>query len=515
MSAFFVLIFAGGFCIFCYNGNMSNIILKFFTPAIKAMSRLRYFGKFTLIVSFFIVPISILLFLWLPSVDMAISRAKNENIGVEYIVQVSKLLRNVQQHRGATNAFLIGDATYKRIILEREVDIEKNIIDIDALDARFGSILQSTESWKDIKNQWYSIRERAVGFSSEQDIEESFFIHTSLTNNILFFMRDVSENSELFLDPQIDSAHLAFIVTEALPSVSENLGQARAMGMRISEVEVIATTEKYFYINAVSSTRNNIREIDAGIKIVADKNPTLKIELEALADENIAKIQMFTEYIESQLIASDVNGIMKGEFWNVATEAVDSSFKLQDAIYSALHQILQERVDSLSLQKNAILVSILFALVFAMYFYAGLYLSVKKIVFLLGQMSQKMVLRESVDLIKLEAKDELAEVANSFNLAASVIVKSSQELDIAKKKLEEANLILENEKVSLEGKVKERTMALESLKDSLETAVQQKTSELKNRVVELEKFEKVAVGRELKMIELKNEIDELKKRMQV
>ena len=106
-------------------------------------------------------------------------------------------------------------------------------------------------------------------------------------------------------------------------------------------------------------------------------------------------------------------------------------------------------------------------------------------------------------------------MANSFNLAASVIVKSSQELDIAKKKLEEANLILENEKVSLEGKVKERTMALESLKDSLETAVQQKTSELKNRVVELEKFEKVAVGRELKMIELKNEIDELKKRMQV
>jgi len=46
---------------------------------------------------------------------------------------------------------------------------------------------------------------------------------------------------------------------------------------------------------------------------------------------------------------------------------------------------------------------------------------------------------------------------------------------------------------------------------SLETIVAERTKELAGRVQELERINKVMVGREMKMIELKKEIDNLKK----
>jgi PAS domain S-box-containing protein len=51
---------------------------------------------------------------------------------------------------------------------------------------------------------------------------------------------------------------------------------------------------------------------------------------------------------------------------------------------------------------------------------------------------------------------------------------------------------------------------LKKLQEGLEKKVEERTKELKRRIAELEKFHKFAVGRELKMAELKKEIEKLK-----
>lgn len=61
----------------------------------------------------------------------------------------------------------------------------------------------------------------------------------------------------------------------------------------------------------------------------------------------------------------------------------------------------------------------------------------------------------------------------------------------------------------LEIRVKARTQELEREKISLEQKVRERTVELQNKINELEKFQKISVGRELKMIELKKEVDRL------
>ncbi len=90
----------------------------------------------------------------------------------------------------------------------------------------------------------------------------------------------------------------------------------------------------------------------------------------------------------------------------------------------------------------------------------------------------------------------------------------SNDLRNEKRKLTEAYAKLENVKSILAEEVKARTNELEAEKTGLEEKVKQRTSDLQEKIEEMEKIQKITLGRELKMIELKKEVDKLKEENQ-
>jgi len=93
------------------------------------------------------------------------------------------------------------------------------------------------------------------------------------------------------------------------------------------------------------------------------------------------------------------------------------------------------------------------------------------------------------------------------NYVTGLFIKRTGELEITKSELEQ-------ERSTLEVKIKARTEELEELAKGLEGKVKARTEELEGKMKELEEFNQLAVGRELKMIELKKQIEELKKRLE-
>jgi methyl-accepting chemotaxis protein len=111
---------------------------------------------------------------------------------------------------------------------------------------------------------------------------------------------------------------------------------------------------------------------------------------------------------------------------------------------------------------------------------------------------------------KIENKtiDEIGQLGSVFNDMTTKLKESYTILDT---KIKERTKELEEERGSLEKKVFERTAELEELKKGLEKTVEERTEKLNIKLVELGKMNKIMVDRELKMIELKKEIEELKR----
>jgi methyl-accepting chemotaxis protein len=99
-------------------------------------------------------------------------------------------------------------------------------------------------------------------------------------------------------------------------------------------------------------------------------------------------------------------------------------------------------------------------------------------------------------IVPVISKTEIGELADTFNKMI--------------KDLRESYAALEEAKTALEIKVVARTKELKELAESLEDQVKERTKELQLRIEELEKFRELTIGRELKMIELKKEIEKLK-----
>lgn len=102
--------------------------------------------------------------------------------------------------------------------------------------------------------------------------------------------------------------------------------------------------------------------------------------------------------------------------------------------------------------------------------------------------------------IPVVSKTEIGELAATFNEMI--------------KDLRESHAALEEAKAVLEIKVEARTRELRELAEGLEDEVKRRTKEVYEKMEDLERFQRLAVGREMKMIELKKEIERLKKELE-
>lgn len=105
-----------------------------------------------------------------------------------------------------------------------------------------------------------------------------------------------------------------------------------------------------------------------------------------------------------------------------------------------------------------------------------------------------------------------SEVWKKFREINQQLKKITGELEIRVKERTEE---LEKAKTILEIKVVARTKELRELTESLDNQVKEKTKELEERIDELEKFHKLTVDRELRMIELKKELNKLEKELEL
>lgn len=117
--------------------------------------------------------------------------------------------------------------------------------------------------------------------------------------------------------------------------------------------------------------------------------------------------------------------------------------------------------------------------------------------------------------VKIKSQDEIGELANAFNQTSNELKKSKDEIseytNKLEKEVEERTIELKKGNLDLEKIVYERTADLEKIKLNLEGIVSERTNDLNKKLEEAKNINSIMMNREFKMIELKKQIEELKK----
>ena len=106
----------------------------------------------------------------------------------------------------------------------------------------------------------------------------------------------------------------------------------------------------------------------------------------------------------------------------------------------------------------------------------------------------------------------IAETAGTFS---EMLRTKTRELEKEKQRVVVACEEAEQARGILEVRVEARTKELKKLTKNLDEQVQERTKELQKKIKELQRFQKLVVGRELKMVELKKKLQSKQKRYEI
>lgn len=402
-------------------------------PAIALMNRLKYLQKFLLISFLFAIPLTIVISQYLTNVEHDIKFSAKEQLGLDYNAPLVDLLALVERHAAVVNASLSDLQNFDSEVQALQQAIESQIEVVDGVDSDLGSVLDTSESWSGIKAQWQDLRDAIPTLTPATSTEQ----HIALSNQILALITRVGNNSNLILDPDIDTYYLMNSVITTLPQTVEYFSQIRSYGVTALATGRATPGDATRLTILAGLARSTLDANETAYDYAIDYNPSLQNQLANASVSNQQGLNTFLSLLERAILeppTSDPSAAVNdrvGTYLSVSTQAIDNSFVLYDKVATALDGLLQKRIDGMVSGRAFVVVVTLLALAGTVYGFAGFYLSVKKTIAALAQASERITTSRVPGDLVLESRDELAQAAIAFNNVA-------KNLDLARREAEEA-----------------------------------------------------------------------------
>ena len=211
-----------------------------FAPAVALMNRLTYPRKFGLIGLLFTLPLGLVTFFLVSELNDRIAFSAKEQLGNEYLRPVQQFASDLRDHRGLTWARADQQNTPEEL---RRVDerLQRDIQDIDAADRKLGETLRTTPLWTAIKGKYRTLQGSSITSPSVDPDNR----HTALIADLIALKSQVGDQSNLILDPDLDSYYLMELTVNRLPQLTEQIGQARSFSSGLADRETISELDEF------------------------------------------------------------------------------------------------------------------------------------------------------------------------------------------------------------------------------------------------------------------------------
>ena len=390
-------------------GTLARALMS---PAVALMNRLSYAQKFALIGLLLLTPLAVVSYLQVSLAGTSRDFNQKESYGVAYITPMREMLRQVQHHRLYYSAVLSGLPRYEDRLAQTRSKVDQAIVEIEAQEALYGTLLQTTKPWNAAKKTWAEIKGQRFA-----TVEQSEREHGQLTATLIDIILNYAGNySNLILDPDLDSYWLmdAFIVK--LPAMTETLSKASLMAFGGQGLNADQRVELAGLYKMGGGLITDLVAINMATAYKENKSGTTTPALDDSVRRTEGSMNKHLADVRGRSLtdkgADPFGGLDPLVGQTVA--AVDDVYNLWEKTGPELDRLIMARVNNYSRQRYLGILMAFGAMALLVYLFLAFYRAVQDGVMALRGATSRMI-AGSKETFALATRDELGQVADSYN----------------------------------------------------------------------------------------------------
>lgn len=395
------------------------VIFKF---GIRIMNKLKIVNKFLLISLFIFILLVISLFQFYTTNSANKEFSQKERYGVMYAVPSKAITFNVQKFRSLVLLNLSGDITVDNEISSTQADIDSYFNKIQEVDKNNKKVLDNEASKKLVSSdinktlaEWGNIKSNYKSMNADTFTNKTGVLLADLST----LHSDISDNSNLTLDPDLDSYYCMDVVMFRQLSLSDYLYKIKDLTNKIIKNGSKSTDDNKQLIILLDQATTLKGTIDGDLNTAFSFNDSKKVkELTPIKseiksfDSNYEKV---ADIVNNNFI--DTSSILKdnSEVNSILEDAINENSKLFDNTAVKLDALCKARVDNYQLNNYKMLAAIIIAVPLIIYLYISFALSIMGAIKIIRNATSKITDGVLTIEVNLNNKDELGDLGKDIN----------------------------------------------------------------------------------------------------
>ncbi len=387
-----------------------------FEPAVRLMDRMRVGPRYIVVGAAGGVLLIGLLSQFVLSNNSSLSLTRQELVGAALIVPIRQLESATHEHLIATSLISAGadSAELKQQAADHAKRIDGLLQTIVAAPAIDDALKASAEA---LPKEWALLKSLLIASSTP----ELRVVHERFAARVAGHLRQASDSTALTLNPELSTYYLYDSLINRLPPLINLLAEFRLRASLIAQVQMVDTGDigrlDKLLVDAqtqVLRIRESLRKGSAGTAHQAG--------IDALVTRLEKQLVDMRSYAETAIFYAGSNiKVTPLEVQQGTAASLAAATALAEATERTLTVLLEERESRLLVRRNLYLLLAALGVAVAGYLSMGSYLSLLRGTDRLMQGGRRLADGELTHVIELGTRDQLADVADSFNRMATAL----------------------------------------------------------------------------------------------
>ena len=325
---------------------------------VSIMARMKFRTKAALILFLLILPLGTLTWFFYSSEMTQISFAKKERIGIAYNREIFPVMDLAQQFRRDSLAASVDPSAASAATATKE-KLQAALVKLEATHQQHGAALDVDKAYAAMKSAF----EKTNNATGSPAI---FQVHSDFIASQITLMMLVADNSNLTLDPEVDSYYLMDAAFLRLPDILEYSVQILGTGNAVLKSGEITPAQQKTLFQLIPVAEFQFRNLNDSLTKASVGSSDLKSKLNF--NEVLTEKSEFYNFTEKNIIDTQVFGPeTQTKFLNLANITIKDSYLLTSRVIQELDHTIEKRINSLERELYLIGILIVVTVLMALY----------------------------------------------------------------------------------------------------------------------------------------------------